>query len=178
MSASAVPRQKGKVNYEARLKKVLKEVKKAQRSNEPDLINLGLCSRDYLPRADELADITAEEKQGHHGRMEEVLYPFPSIIVSNAYSLLNHQEDAGDFETCYPPERVEPDEFEENVPLTLAIVASDPSKGITGADFMAQIHAFEQGALCDLKDPCEGAELTGARRHSCGRYWLEYTDRC
>ncbi|CEL99816.1 unnamed protein product [Vitrella brassicaformis CCMP3155] len=158
-----VPRQ-GIVSakdYEARLKEVLQEVKKASRPNEPEFIDLfGI----YEPES--MEEKIADEPEKHEQKMKEVVS-----------SLSEHYRRQGwrDFEKC----KTGPVEFIacEGFLLTLAIKAKDPTKGITWGEFLEEMSAYEGGAICWRvgeidEDECEF--LRGGKRDSCGRYRLQY----
>mmetsp|Transcript_34570 Transcript_34570/g.85681 ORF Transcript_34570/g.85681 Transcript_34570/m.85681 type:complete len:83 (-) Transcript_34570:576-824(-) len=59
----------------------------------------------------------------------------------------------------------------ENQALALAVRAKDPSKGITFADIMSEMQAYENGKMCSFYTD-ETEAVSCARREYCGRYRL------
>ncbi|CEL99709.1 unnamed protein product [Vitrella brassicaformis CCMP3155] len=181
-SSSAAPRQevahqKGVVsaeNYEARLKEVLKEVKKASRPNEPQFIDLGgIYAPDFQEGLRKYVHSAADDPEEHEKKMKVVVYPYPSIIITNVPEHYRQQPNQGwrDFEKCKLGRIGKYTDF-ENVLLTLAIKAKDPEKGITRRDFMEEMHAYEGGEMCGWNgSPREFLEE--GHHDSCGRYRLE-----
>ncbi|CEL99818.1 unnamed protein product [Vitrella brassicaformis CCMP3155] len=166
-----VPRQKGVVSakdYEARLEEVLKEVKKASRPNEPEFIDLwGI----YDPHM--MEDIIADDPEQHEKNKKEVVYPYPSIVITKVPEFYRQQPNQGwrDFEKCKLGHIGNEDE--KNVLLTLAIKAKEPAKGVTWAEFLEEMSAYEGGAMCSWNGrECE--LLAGGHRDSSGRYRLSY----
>ncbi|CEM01588.1 unnamed protein product [Vitrella brassicaformis CCMP3155] len=169
-----------RADYEKRLKEVLNEVKGQRRANEPDFIDLeGLGDSEEMKEL--LAEMDEEERKKHDRRMREIVYPFPSVIITSAGSLDNgHPElKPKDFEIVSEMAFNETSDFPYPAD-TLAIRASDPSKGITRGDILEQMHAFEKeagGNMLGAPSSLIGDyyQLEGASHCFCGRYQLQWS---
>ncbi|CEM16413.1 unnamed protein product [Vitrella brassicaformis CCMP3155] len=183
MSSSAqpdkeVPRPKGSprpVDYDKRLKEVLAEVKAADRAGEPQSFDLSTILHPEMLAEMKLLGQKAPPKSKKS--MQEVVYPFPSIILTSAPRGDGNGEqdfEKGDFKSTTIFWEDDPGHFN-----TLAITAADPAKGITRGDIEREIQAFKGGRMCDQFAGYgdEHNDLLRAERDLCGRYRLVYGDR-
>ncbi|CEM02425.1 unnamed protein product [Vitrella brassicaformis CCMP3155] len=169
-----VPRQKGKSRggskqdkaHEKRLKEVLKEIRDANRPNEPNAIDLqGIYS-------EPVEVVYGDEEMEHiHRQMKrEIVYPYSSLILCNAEQ---YATGAGlkDFEKVRGAKG-----DDDTRCMAIAVKASHASVGISRGDIEQQLHAFKSGKLCGKELPNGDTKyLVSAAREACGRYRLTYT---
>ncbi|CEM28665.1 unnamed protein product [Vitrella brassicaformis CCMP3155] len=178
-----VPREKGRLamkDYERRLKEVLAEVKvkNGRRPSEPAVISLrGIW--DPIEFVHLAGGLYKEDKYAFEERKAKIVYPYPSMIITNVplseRTLRDLRGRWQDYEQCNQGEEgIILGECGENQSLALAIKAKDPAKGITFGEIMAEMQAYEHGHMCGF-DTDARESVSCARREFCGRYRLEYT---